>query len=148
MSREIDIAVEVDDSPIPEEKLLELFTLLEECPTHVIPTGDLSIALVDEATICQLHDEFLDDPSPTDVITFPGDSESDFAGEIVVSADQAVKEHAKHENSVAEEIVLYMVHGWLHLAGEDDLEDETRKSMRTAENAVLRWLEEREFSVG
>ncbi|MGB0373145.1 MAG: rRNA maturation RNase YbeY [Opitutales bacterium] len=140
--RIIDVAIEVETDSISEEEIIALFETLDTCPLFAIPKGDLSIAIVDEATICQLHDDFLDDPTPTDVITFPGDSEADFAGEIAVSYDQALKEHTKHGNSFKEELFLYLIHGWLHLAGEDDLAEDTRKRMRAAESAVIGWLKE------
>ena len=140
-ARVIEASIELKDCSVSEEQIIALFELLDSCPSHAIPTGDVSIALVDEKTICELHDEFLDDPSPTDVITFPGDPEADFAGEIVVSYDQAIKEHNQHGNSVEQELRLYLVHGWLHLAGEDDLADDTRTQMREAEKTVLAWLD-------
>ena len=59
-----------------------------------IREGTLSIVFVDEATICKIHEQFLGDPSPTDVITFPQDNSQNFAGEIFISVDQA-KNNAK-----------------------------------------------------
>lgn len=138
--RVIEVAIEVETDKISESKILELFRTLEKCPFYTIPPGDLSIAVVDESTICKLHQEFLEDPTPTDVITFPGDAEADFAGEIAVSIDQAIKEYSQHGNTFEEELFLYLIHGWLHLAGEDDLEEFARQRMRAAEAKVLGWL--------
>ena len=146
-TRLVEASIEIDPCSISEETIIALFQQLDDCPSHQIPEGDVSIAIVDEATICQLHETFLDDPSPTDVITFPGDPDADFAGEIIVSYDQAIREHAKHSNTLKQELLLYLVHGWLHLAGEDDLADDTRTSMRSAEKEVLRWLENTGFAL-
>ena len=140
MQRIIEAAIEVENSPISEAFIISIFEALDTCPSHSIGPGDLSIALVDENRICAMHEDFLDDPTPTDVITFPADPEADFAGEIVVSYDQAIKEHTRHDNTVTEELILYLVHGWLHLAGEDDLDDISRSKMRLAESSVLSWL--------
>ncbi|MEM9025722.1 MAG: rRNA maturation RNase YbeY [Verrucomicrobiota bacterium] len=140
--RLIEVAIEVETDEISESKILELFKTLEKCPFYAIPPGDLSIAIVDESTICELHQKFLEDPTPTDVITFPGDAEADFAGEIAVCIDQAIKEHGHHGNTFEEEIFLYLIHGWLHLAGEDDREESARKRMRAAEAKVLGWLDD------
>lgn len=137
-----------------------LKTLRERAPWE-FPAGSLSIAFVDDATTCELHEQFLDDPSKTDVITFPGDEifaqperrdpavvsdrkadtdESAFAGEIVVCVPQAQRAAEQFGTTPADEILLYLVHGWLHLAGLDDLADDTRRQMRAAEAESLEIL--------
>lgn len=138
-----------------------LKTLRERAPWE-FPAGWLSIAFTDDATTCELHERFLDDPSKTDVITFPGDDvftipkrrettrktlagsiaddESAFAGEIVVCVPQALRAAAQFGTTPADEILLYLVHGWLHLAGLDDLADDTRRQMRAAESEALEIL--------
>lgn len=80
----------------------------------------------------------------TDVITlswfddpeglFPGDPELI----LIVNPDAAAREGAERaDSSYAFEVALYVVHGMLHAAGEDDLEEETRISMRAAEKRVM-----------
>jgi len=98
-----------------------------------IPDGELSIAFVDADGISQLHEQFLSDPTVTDVITFPGDQEEDLAGEICVCVDFAIEQAPRFEQSFAEELTLYLVHGWLHLAGYDDVQEADRAEMRKAE---------------
>ena len=115
------------------------------------PVGELSLVFVDDAEICRLHDEFLDDPTVTDVITVPGDGAEDpadpepFAGEIVVCVDQAMREAPKHGFTVHDELSLYLIHGWLHLAGHDDLSDAPRAAMRAAERTCLDLLRSRDL---
>ena len=118
-----------------------LFAQLDKMGTDSIPTGELSIAFVNDDIIAQIHLKFMDDPSPTDVITFSGDSEMDLAGEICVSVDHAIKAAPKYSNTLARELTLYLVHGWLHLAGYDDTQTQKRKKMRIAENQILSLLE-------
>ncbi len=118
-----------------------LFTALDDLETCSIAPGELSIAFVDDDTLAQIHKKFMNDPTSTDVITFPGDAEMDFAGEICVSVDHAQKAAPKHGNTLARELTLYLVHGWLHLAGYDDIASQDRKKMRTAEKQTLRALE-------
>lgn len=126
-----------------------LFVALDKHAPWDCPPGELSIAFVDDAEIIRMHDEFLDDPTVTDVITFPGDSESDptdpepFAGEICVCVDQAVREAPRHGFTAEDELTLYLVHGWLHLAGHCDLTDGPRAAMREAERVCLAMLRER-----
>ncbi len=123
-----------------------LFRLLDAFDAWRIPPGELSIAFFDDEEMIQLHADFLDDPTPTDVITFPGeDGDESFAGEICVCIPQAEREAPKHGTLVAEEILLYLVHGWLHLAGHDDLSDAPRAAMRVAEQETLAYLRERGF---
>jgi len=85
------------------------------------PHGELSIVFMTDDALAQLHADFLDDPTPTDVITFEGTPELGIAGEICVSADRAALFAAEHDRDFSEELTLYLVHGWLHLAGYDDL---------------------------
>ncbi len=97
------------------------------------PAGELSLAFLDDAELAGLHDDFLDDPTTTDVITFEGNPDFGVAGEVCVSVDTARSYARKHRRDFSEELPLYVVHGWLHLAGYDDLKPELKRSMRRAE---------------
>jgi len=108
-----------------------------------LPNGDLSIAILSDAKLAELHDDFLQDPSETDVITFPGDLEMEFAGEICVSADRAFATCDSHLTSFAEELTLYIAHGLLHLAGYNDKTDEQCVEMRKGEKWVMDHLKKR-----
>jgi len=101
------------------------------------PPGELSLAFLTDAALARLHDDFLNDPAPTDVITFPGGPTDDFAGEICVSVDRAAAESSKRAHPFAQELTLYLVHGWLHLAGLDDLTPAGRRAMRRGERRLL-----------
>jgi len=128
-----------------------VFAALDRDAPWTCPPGELSIAFVDDAEIVRLHDDFLDDPTVTDVITFPGDDATTpgdseaFAGEICVCVDQAVREAPKHGFTADDELTLYLVHGWLHLAGHDDRTDAPRAAMREAEKVALALLRERKL---
>lgn len=87
-----------------------------------------------------LHAKFLQDPSPTDVITFDGDAALDAAGEICVCADIARDYAREHGGDFSAELTLYIVHGYLHLAGFADTTAATRARMRQAETDALRVL--------
>lgn len=107
------------------------------------PDGELSLAFLTDAALARLHADFLHDPAPTDVITFAGDPVLGVAGEICVSADAALRQ-ARRRNGPAsgfsEELTLYLVHGWLHLAGYDDLVPAKKRLMRAAEARALKLL--------
>ncbi|WP_309384794.1 rRNA maturation RNase YbeY [Cerasicoccus frondis] len=125
---------------VDEGSLERCFALLDGWDAFTAPDGELSLVFLSDDELAQIHADFLDDPSPTDVITFPGDTEMDFAGEICVSVDRARDEAPKHDWSFGDELTLYLVHGWLHLAGYDDLDDAARAAMRDAEKLCLNRL--------
>jgi probable rRNA maturation factor len=107
---------------------------------RAVPPGDLSIALLTDGALAELHRDFLEDPATTDVITFEGDARLGTAGEICVSADAAAAYARQHRRPFAEELTLYLVHGWLHLAGYDDLVPAQKRAMRRAEARAIRLL--------
>jgi probable rRNA maturation factor len=104
------------------------------------PPGELSLVFLTDAALAQLHADFMDDPSTTDVITFEGDAAAGLAGEICVSADTAAAYARAHDRDFATELTLYLVHGWLHLAGYDDLRPAKKRRMRAAEARALKLL--------
>jgi probable rRNA maturation factor len=104
-------------------------------------TAELSLAFLTDAELAQLHAQFLSDPTTTDVITFEGDLTLGIAGEICVSADTAASFARQHRREFASELTLYVVHGWLHLAGHDDLKPEKKRVMRRAEARAMKILQ-------
>lgn len=126
----------------PEAAAVTLLQRLQTCGHFPIGDGELSIVFVDDATIARIHDEFMDDPSPTDVITFPADATMETAGEIIVSVDHARSRSEELGEPFSRELSLYLVHGWLHLAGYDDREPNDRQKMREAEQWAFKAIEE------
>jgi probable rRNA maturation factor len=104
------------------------------------PAGELSVAFLSDPALARLHGQFLGDPSATDVITFAGDGAAGTAGEICVSVDAAVRHAGRAGPRLSAEITLYLVHGWLHLAGYDDRGAVAKRSMRRAEARAMRLL--------
>jgi probable rRNA maturation factor len=102
--------------------------------------GELSLVFLRDSELAQLHAQFLADPTPTDVITFPGDAAQDLGGEICVSVDTARNFARAQRGDFARELTLYLVHGWLHLAGHDDLVPAKKRAMRRAEARALEIL--------
>ncbi|HEY5240745.1 MAG TPA: rRNA maturation RNase YbeY [Polyangiaceae bacterium] len=104
------------------------------------PPGELSLAFMTDAELARLHGQFLGDPTPTDVITFGGDTSGATAGEVCISVDAAVRQVGRAQARLSDEITLYVVHGWLHLAGYDDLRPQAKRAMRRAEARALALL--------
>ncbi|MFT7539994.1 MAG: putative rRNA maturation factor, partial [Gammaproteobacteria bacterium] len=97
--------------------------------------SELAVVFVDESTLTSMHAEHLDDDTPTDVITFDlgvGDGEENPGpiGELYVSVDRAREVSQRRGVSFERELLLYVVHGTLHLCGFDDHEPEDRAEMR------------------
>jgi len=105
-----------------------------------VPSGELSLVFLEDRALAQLHADYLEDPTTTDVITFEGDSGHGLAGEICVSVDTARAYAQQHRHDFATELLLYVVHGWLHLAGYDDLQPVKKRAMRRAETRALKIL--------
>ena len=110
--------------------------------------GELSIVFLDDLALAQLHADFLADPTTTDVITFEGDPAHGVAGEICVSVDTAQTYAKQNGHDFATELLLYVVHGWLHLAGYDDLQPAKKRIMRRAEARALKILTHHKISPG
>jgi probable rRNA maturation factor len=91
---------------------------------------EVEITLLDDAVLTSVHGDFLDDPTPTDVITF-------HHGEILVSVETATREAAVRGGPVVREIALYIIHGLLHLHGHTDAEPAARAAMHAAQDLIL-----------
>ena len=104
-----------------------------------VPPGELSIALLTGAALARLHDRFLGDPAATDVITFAG-APALARVRSAFPADAARLSPKKHRRDFSEELTLYVVHGWLHLAGHDDLQPANKRRMRAAEARAMALL--------
>ena len=98
----------------------------------------LEVAIVDDATSDQVHRDFMDIEGPTDVITF-------HHGEIVIGAEVAERQAAEYDEPLAREILRYMVHGLLHLAGHEDADPAERATMEAAQETIVARLWTPEF---
>jgi len=103
---------------------------------HGPPAAVVEIVWMAETEHCQVHAQYLHDPTPTDVITFPY-QDPDLFGEILINLDFARVQARQRQMSMTEEVALYVVHGLLHLLGFADASAEEQKQMRAAEAAVL-----------
>jgi probable rRNA maturation factor len=100
--------------------------------------ASVSVAIVGDAAIHELNRRFLAHDYATDVLTFTlEDDRESLEGEIVASLDTARREAAAAGWSAADELLLYVVHGALHLAGYDDATPADAALMRWAEAQVL-----------
>jgi probable rRNA maturation factor len=109
--------------------------ILKDAEIH---SGEISIAVVDDEAIARIHAEFLEDDSPTDCISFVLESSPGcLEGEVVASAETAIARAAEFQWPPETELLLYVVHGILHLVGYDDTTSKTRAVMRKMEKQYL-----------
>jgi probable rRNA maturation factor len=103
-----------------------------------IAEAEISVAIIDDPTIHQLNVQFLNHDYPTDVLSFVLEREGDrLEGEIIASADTAIRSASEFGWSPADELLLYVIHGALHLVGFDDTSPELKTLMRQAEGEHL-----------
>ncbi len=103
-------------------------------------SGTVSIAVVDDPTIHEINRQYLQHDYPTDVLSFVlEDREPYLEGELVVSTDTAASNALDYDWPAASELLLYVIHGALHLVGYRDKEPADIARMREAE---LRYLKE------
>lgn len=126
-----------------EREIEQLFAILDEFGGFDPPSGELSIAFVSKSEISRIHEEFMQDDSPTDVITFPGDIAEGMAGEICVCPEVALDYANENGREFTEELTLYLTHGYLHLCGFNDIEDKDRIEIRKAEHIAMKTLVEK-----
>jgi len=106
------------------------------------PDASLSLVVVDDAAMTTLHHEHLGLDSTTDVLTFDlrDDPAEPIEGEIVVCLDEARRQAQARGHAARLEVLLYAVHGLLHLLGEDDHDDAGYQRMHTREDELLESL--------
>jgi probable rRNA maturation factor len=107
------------------------------------PLRELSLALVDDAGIKRLHRRFLGNNSVTDVLSFPLEFDAAghvTAGEIVVCVPQARRQARCLGTKPADELLLYALHGLLHLCGWDDRTAGGFAAMHAKEDSILHSL--------
>jgi probable rRNA maturation factor len=110
----------------------------------VHPESDLSITVVNEERMSELHVEWMDLEGPTDVLSFPMDemrphSDGDgpgIIGDIVLCPDFAAKQAVQH--SLEDELALLTVHGLLHCLGYDHAELVEEREMFALQDQILR----------
>ena len=104
------------------------------------PLVELSLALVGDKRMADLHLRFLNLPGPTDVLTFPLELDRRgrrVGGEVVVCVPEARRRSRQEGTELRRELLLYALHGLLHLSGYDDQTDSGFAAMHRTEDSIL-----------
>lgn len=123
---------------VDEQVLLRLmeYNLAE---LHVSADADVAIVLVDEGAMESLHVQWMDEPGPTDVLSFPMDelrpgsedapTPAGLLGDIVLCPAVAETQAVAAQHSTQDELILLTTHGLLHLLGFDHAEPDEEREM-------------------
>lgn len=133
---EITLSNEQEDLAFSEDRIRTIAK--EILSLEGVFCDEISLNFVTVERICQVHQDFFDDPSPTDCISFPIDEDEDepgprLLGEVFVCPAVAIQRAEAENGDAFREMVLYLAHGMLHLMGYDDLEPDTLAEMEDAE---------------
>jgi probable rRNA maturation factor len=133
---DISITCQVAESPVSETQLRHAIeTTLRQ---HARGAATVSVALVDDAQIAAMNQQYLGCTGPTDVMSFDlSEGNGAFDAELIVSAETARRESAQRGHTVEAEITLYAVHGMLHLLGFNDQSETDARAMHNEEDRIL-----------
>ena len=133
--------IEVDESAL-QRLAAYAFDIL-----HVHPDAELAIVLVDEAAMEQLHVQWMDEPGPTDVLSFPMDelrpgteeepAPAGLLGDVVLCPQVAQVQAETAGHTLQEELLLLTTHGILHLLGFDHAEPAEEREMFGIQRDIL-----------
>jgi probable rRNA maturation factor len=139
-------------SAVPADDLIALAVHALE-RLHIAPEAELSVVCVDPPDIAVLHEEWLDEPGPTDVMSFPMDElrpgEADgppvigMLGDVVLCPEVAAQQAATAGHSVDHELRILLAHGILHLLGYDHAEPEEEAEMFALQRELVATYEAR-----
>jgi probable rRNA maturation factor len=143
------LSIEINNEsniPVDEAAILRLASFALDA-MHVHADAELSIVLVDEGAMEQLHVQWMDEPGPTDVLSFPmdelrpGTDENEtppgLLGDIVLCPQVAQAQAETAGHSMQEELLLLTTHGILHLLGFDHAEPAEEKEMFGIQRDIL-----------
>ena len=135
--------------PTEEQSLAVLARFLLDA-LRIHPLAELSIILVDEETMAQLHERWMDEPGPTDVMAFPMDElrvgddnvepEPGLLGDVVLCPAVAQRQAVSAGHALTDELFLLTTHGILHLLGYDHhTPDEEREMFGLQARLLASW---------
>jgi probable rRNA maturation factor len=143
------VSIEVNNESsveVEETALLRLASFALDF-LHVHPDAELAIVLVDEAAMEQLHVQWMDEPGPTDVLSFPMDelrpgtedqpTPAGLLGDVVLCPQVAETQAQTAGHSTLEELLLLTTHGILHLLGFDHADAEEEREMFGIQRDIL-----------
>jgi probable rRNA maturation factor len=103
-----------------------------------VESAEVSIAIVDDVSMRDLNRQYLDHDYETDVLSFLLEETDDsLTGQLIISTDTAARVAEELGIEMQQELLLYVIHGMLHLVGLDDTDVDSAEEMRSAEREYL-----------
>lgn len=136
--RSISIMLDVDEPEPPDTAWLA--DRLDDAAAELsVRVAHLGVIVTGDACMADLHHRFMDQPTTTDVLTFDLRDEPDepIEGEVYLCLDEARRRAAAMDHDVDHELLLYALHGLLHLIGHDDRDPQGHARMHAEEDRVL-----------
>jgi probable rRNA maturation factor len=141
------IEINNESSTGVDEAALQRLAVYALDAMHVHPDAEVAILLVDEGAMEQLHVQWMDEPGPTDVLSFPMDelrpgtedapTPAGLLGDVVLCPQVAAAQAETAGHSMLDELLLLTTHGILHLLGFDHAEPEEEKEMFGIQRDIL-----------
>ena len=133
---DVRISNEQQSHPIDENRLIDAVHLITSEAGFI--QGSVSLAVVDDPTIHALNVQYLEHDYPTDVLSFVLEREQPLLdGEVIVSADTAAEDAKTYGWKMNDELLLYVIHGTLHLVGFNDKTPDGQAEMHVQEAKYL-----------
>ena len=136
-AQRVNICNQTPQATIDQDRLRQgVLLVLQE---HGIQRAVIGLAIVTDAAIHKMNRQYLDHDYATDVLSFPLSSDGDdvLEGEIAISVDTALQRAEEYGWATENELLLYAIHGTLHLVGLSDQTPEDRHHMRFHEKTIL-----------
>lgn len=143
------MSIEINNESViaVDESALQRLSIYALDFLRVHPDAELAIVLVDEGAMEQLHLQWMDEPGPTDVLSFPMDelrpgtedamTPAGLLGDIVICPQVAVAQAETAGHSPLDEMLMLTAHGILHLLGFDHAEPDEEKEMFGIQREIL-----------
>jgi len=148
MTYDLNFVIQLDPAPaLPEERLRQAIQWLLD--RHVVePESGLSIVIADDATVQEMNREFRSVDAPTDVLSFPSESdptipeeEAAYLGDLILSLPYIQRHADEEQHPVDDELVLAVIHGTLHLLGYDHDNPENQAEMWIIQSEALQVMQ-------
>ena len=141
------IEINNESGVVVDEAALQRLATFALDQLHVHPDAELAILVVDEAAMEQLHLQWMDEPGPTDVLSFPMDelrpgtdefqTPAGLLGDIVLCPQVAIAQAETAGHSPMDEMLMLTTHGLLHLLGFDHAEPDEEREMFGIQREIL-----------
>lgn len=139
MALKIEINTVDQAHAIDEERLKQaILAILSDAG---IESAEISVGVMNDQRMHELNLQFLKHDYPTDVLSFVldhDDQRNSLDGEIIASSDYAAREAERYGWTMNDELLLYVIHGCLHLTGHDDTTEDAKQKMTAAEAKYLK----------